>query len=63
MQFKMNECEAFQKIKLAPMMDFFIRRGYIDEDYYDYISYFYPNTISQNDRLLLIAMKLEKSRI
>ena len=37
MQFKMNECEAFQKIKLAPMMDLFIRRGYIDEDYYDYI--------------------------
>lgn len=61
MQFKMNECEAFQKIKLAPMMDLFIRRGYIDEDYYDYISYFYPNTISQNDRLLLIAMKLDKS--
>lgn len=61
MQFKMNECEAFQKINLAPMMNLFIRRGYIDEDYYDYISYFYPNTISQNDRLLLIAMKLDKS--
>lgn len=61
MQFKMNECEAFQNINLAPMMDLFIRRGYIDEDYYDYISYFYPNTISQNDRLLLIAMKLDKS--
>lgn len=44
MQFKMNECEAFQKIKLAPMMDLFIRRGYIDEDYYDYISYFYIRT-------------------
>lgn len=61
MQFKMNECEAFQKINLAPMMNLFIRRGYVDEDYYDYISYFYPNTISQNDRLLLIAMKLDKS--
>lgn len=61
MQFKMNECEAFLKINLAPMMNLFIRRGYIDEDYYDYISYFYPNTISQNDRLLLIAMKLDKN--
>lgn len=60
-QFKMNECVAFQKINLSPMMDLFIRRGYIDEDYYDYISYFYPNIVSQNDRLLLIAMKLDKS--
>ena len=38
-------------------MNVFIRRGYIDEEYYDYISYFYPDMVSQNDRDLLLAMK------
>jgi len=40
-------------------MDVFIRRGYIDEDYYDYISYFYPGMVSLADRDLLLSMKRE----
>ena len=34
-------------------------RGYIDEDYYDYISYFYPGMVSLADRDLLLSMKRE----
>lgn len=60
MQFNFNDCEDYQALTLEPMMELFIRRGYITEDYYDYISYFYPNTISQKDWDLSIAMKLDK---
>lgn len=55
--YDMAQCDAFTGIKLEPLQNVFLRRGYIDEDYYDYISYFYPDMITQNDRDLLLAMK------
>lgn len=39
------------------MMDVFIRRGFIDEEYYDYISYFYEGMVSLGDRDLLLSIK------
>lgn len=50
-------CEDFTRIQLDPLMNIFLRRGYIDEEYYDYISYFYPDMVSQNDWDLLLSMK------
>ena len=44
------------------MMNVFIRRGYFDEDYYDYISYFYEGMVSLADRELLLSMKIEEGR-
>lgn len=38
-------------------MDVFIRRGFIDEEYYDYISYFYEGMVSLADRDLLLSIK------
>lgn len=55
--FDFTQCEDFTRIQLEPLMNVFIRRGYIDEEYYDYISYFYPDMVSQNDRDLMLAMK------
>ncbi len=56
--YDMEKCKAFTEIKLEPLMNVFLRRGYLDEDYYDYISYFYKNiSITQNDRDLLLSMK------
>lgn len=55
--YNMEQCKTFTDIKLEPLQNVFLRRGYIDEDYYDYISYFYPGMITQNDRDLLLAMK------
>lgn len=55
--YDMGQCKAFTDIKLEPLQNIFLRRGYINEDYYDYISYFYPDMITQNDRDLLLAMK------
>ncbi|MCD8290005.1 MAG: hypothetical protein LUC91_00705, partial [Prevotella sp.] len=47
----------YKQLELSPMQDIFIRRGYIDEEYYDYISYFYEGTLSNTDRKLLMSIK------
>ena len=56
-QYNLGETETYKNIQLADMQDVFLRLGYIDEDYYDYISYFYPEMMSLEDRELLINIK------
>lgn len=56
-QYNLGETESYKKMNLSPLMDVFLRRGYIDEEYYDYISYFYPGMVSLADRDLLLSMK------
>ena len=36
-----------------PLIIYLIRNGYIDETYSDYITYFYPNSISREDKIFL----------
>lgn len=55
--YDMGQCTDFTGIKLAPMLNVFLRQGYIDEDYYDYISYFYEGMITLSDYHLLLTMK------
>lgn len=55
--YNLGDTEIYKNLNLYPLMDVFIRRGYIDEDYYDYISYFYPGMVSYADRDLLLSMK------
>lgn len=55
--YNLGDSELYRGFSLAPLMDVFIRQGYIDEDYYDYISYFYPGMVSLADRDLLLSMK------
>ena len=55
--YNLGDCELYRGLNLTPLMDVFIRQGYIDEDYYDYISYFYPGMVSLADRDLLLSMK------
>lgn len=59
---EMQGIEEYTCIGLSPMMDVFLRLGYIDEDYYDYISYFYEGMITLNDRDLLLAIKQRVSK-
>lgn len=61
-KYKLGESDEFKRIGLTPMMNVFIRRGYLDEDYYDYISYFYEGMVSLADRELLLSMKIEEGR-
>lgn len=58
-KYNLGNTELYRNMHLSPLMDVFIRRGYIDEDYYDYISYFYPGMVSFADRDLLLSMKRE----
>jgi len=47
------------------LLKYFIRRGYIDENYNDYITYFYPESLSHTDKVFLLSIanqsKLEYS--
>lgn len=61
-KYKLGETEEFKNLGLTPMMNVFIRRGYLDEDYYDYISYFYEGMVSLADRELLLSMKIEEGQ-
>ena len=61
-KYKLGETEKFKSFGLPPMMNVFIRRGYLDEDYYDYISYFYEGMVSLADRELLLSMKMEECK-
>ena len=36
---------------------FLLRNSYIDENYFDYISYFYPGALSSNDRNFLLLLQ------
>lgn len=56
-EYQVGATEMYQNIGLAPMQDVFIRIGLIDEEYYDYISYFYEGMMSSTDRELLLSIK------
>lgn len=56
-EYQVGATEMYQNIGLAPIQDVFIRRGLIDEEYYDYISYFYEGMMSSTDRELLLSIK------
>ena len=56
-EYQVGATEMYKNIGLAPMQDVFIRRGLIDEEYYDYISYFYEGMMSSTDRELLLSIK------
>ncbi len=56
-QYDLGETETYINIGLSDMQDVFLRLGYIDEDYYDYISYFYPEMVSLEDREFLLNIK------
>ena len=56
----LQECNEYKDLKLEPMVELFLLRGYIDENFYDYISYFYGNMISQNDWNFVLGVKLNR---
>lgn len=60
--YKQNVKELYTSLGLSPMVDFFIRRGFIDEDYYDYISFFYEGMLTSSDRELLSSIKIDKPK-
>lgn len=61
-KYKLGETDEYKDFGLTPMMNVFIRRGYLDEDYYDYISYFYEGMVSLSDKELLLSMKIDEGK-
>lgn len=53
--------EAYTKLKVPRMIEFLVVKGYIDENYYDYISYFYANFIDAHDWNFVLDLKLYKT--
>lgn len=49
--------DEFKSLGMSELIEVFLIEGYLDEDYYDYISYFYPGMISPSDRDYLINIR------
>lgn len=48
--------EKIQDSKSFNLLKYLIRNGYIDENYAAYVSYFYPNSLTVQDRNFLLAL-------
>ena len=53
--------EAYTKLEVPRLIEFLVVKGYIDENYYDYISYFYANFIDAHDWDFVLDLKLNKT--
>ena len=60
--YKIYTKDEYKNCNLTSMMNVFVQNGYLDEDYYDYISYFYEGMVSLADRELLLSMKQRISK-
>lgn len=52
--------KEYMSLNVPRMIEYLIVRGYIDENYYDYISYFYDNFIDAHDWEFVLDLKLNK---
>lgn len=53
---ELGEVEEFAEVKRSPYFDLIkvlIREGYLDETYSDYMTYFYENSITANDKTFI----------
>lgn len=61
LKYNIERIEEYQDLGLSPIMNEFIKLGYIDEDYYDYISFYYDGITPPSDYGLLRAIRLKKT--
>ena len=59
--YTVQKCNEYKTAELKELENVFIQNGYIGEDYYDYISYFYDDIISRGDHDFILATKLNNS--
>lgn len=62
----MNEVDyssnlKYQELNVPRLIEYLVIKGYIDENYYDYISYFYENFIDGHDWDYVLDVKLGKA--
>jgi len=56
-----TEFPSYKSLKIPRLIEFLVVKGYIDENYYDYISYFYANFIDAHDWDFVLDLKLNKT--
>lgn len=49
--------EFYKKLNIPRMIEIFVKRAYLDDDYYDYISYFYDGITSDHDHDIMMTLK------
>lgn len=53
--------EKYKALNVPTLTEYLVVKGYIDENYYDYISYFYDNFIDAHDWIFVLDLKLGKT--
>ena len=53
--------EEFKALKVPKLIEYLVQKGYIDENFYDYISYFYDNFVDAHDWDFVLDLKLGKT--
>lgn len=53
---------VYKEINVPSLIEYLVLNGYIDENYYDYISYFYDNFIDAHDWNYVLDLKLNKEQ-
>lgn len=54
------ELDDYKALKVPSMIEYFLKKGYINEDYYDYISYFHEGLITKQDWEFVLNLKLNR---
>lgn len=55
-----NSMEEYKALNVPRLIEYLVLKGYLDENYYDYISYFYANFINAHDWNFVLDVKLGK---
>lgn len=49
--------DYYKKLEIPRMIEIFVKHAYLDDDYYDYISYFYDGITSDHDHDIMMSLK------
>lgn len=58
----MQDDKVFKDIEVPKMLESFLKEGLINEDYYDYISFFFGKSINKHDHDFVLEIKLGHSK-
>ncbi|OVE68688.1 hypothetical protein CCS79_12405 [Clostridium diolis] len=62
---EIGEKNEFKEIKGSiyfPLIKYLIRNGYINENYSDYMTYFYPNSLTYSDKAFLLSVSNRQAK-
>ena len=57
----MQTHKIFDQLKVSKMLEAFLKEGLINEDYFDYISFFFGKSINKHDHDFILELKLRHS--